>query len=88
MPVIHIPSLMRDLTDGKDKVEIEGKTLRQVIRNLEEQYPGTKGRLCDQEDRINPGISVFIDGNVSRQGLYAEVQEASEIHFLPAVGGG
>ena len=79
---------MRDLTDGKAKVEIEGKTLRQVIKNLESQFPGTKDRLCDQEDRINPGISVFIDGTVSRQGLYAKLHEATEIHFLPAVGGG
>jgi len=79
---------MRELTDGKAKVEIDGKTLRQVIRNLEAQFPGTRDRLCDQEDRINPGISVFIDGSVSRQGLYAELQEATEIHFLPAIGGG
>jgi hypothetical protein len=35
-----------------------------------------------------PGISVIIDGVPSQLGLLENVREDSEVHFLPARGGG
>ena len=40
-----------------------------------------------QEDLI-PGLAVIIDGEVSLLGMLDKVQETSEVHFLPAIGGG
>ena len=87
MPIVWIPSLMRDLTGGAEKVSIVGETLRQVIRHLEETYPGVMERLCD-EGRLKPTIAVVIDGRVARKGLLEQVRDDSEIHFVPAISGG
>lgn len=87
MPIVWIPAPMRDLTGGQDKVTVEGKTLRQVIAALDEQYPGMKARLCDN-DALRPGLAVAIDTQMATMGLLQPVQENSEIHFLPAIGGG
>ena len=87
MPVVSIPSLMQKLTNGADKVTAEGKTLREVIRSLDQNYPGIRARLCDG-DRIRPGISVYIDGVISREGMRQPVSDSTEIHFLPAISGG
>lgn len=80
---------MQGLTQGQDKVKVSGKTIRQVIDNLEALYPGFKDRLCDLEsDRIRPNISVAVDGEITRLGLLQRVKEKSEIHFIPAISGG
>ena len=87
MPMVAIPSLMQNLTDGKEKAEVEGQTIREVINNLESSYPGFKERLCE-DDRIRPNIALYVDGAVSREGMRQQVTEETEIHFLPAISGG
>ena len=87
MATVFIPSLMRKLTDERDTLEVAGATVREVINNLEAEYPGTKDRLVDKF-KIKSTISVAIDGEISPMGILAKVGEQSEVHFLPAVGGG
>ena len=87
MPTIAIPSLMQKLTNGANQVVVEGKTLREVVNNLEAAHPGFKERLCDG-DRIRPSISVYIDGVMTREGMHQPVGETASIHFVPAVSGG
>lgn len=87
MPIVSVPSLMQNLTNGADKVTVDGETLREVIENLEESYPGFKARLCDG-NRIRKNISLYIDGTISREGMRQSVKEDTEIHFLPAISGG
>ena len=87
MPVVAIPALMRNLTDGEDSVTISGVTIREVIDNLETRYPGTKEKLCEG-DRIHPSIGVYVNGVLTRVGMHERVDADAELHFLPAIGGG
>ena len=87
MATVYIPSLMQKLTDGKSKVEIEGATIRQIITQLDSQYPGIKERLVE-DNRIKGNISVAVDGEITPLGMLEKVNENSEVHFLPAIGGG
>jgi molybdopterin synthase sulfur carrier subunit len=84
---VFIPSLLRDLTGGHDRVEVEGRTVRQVVANLEAAYPGLRERLVDG-DTLSPRVQVAVDGHVSRLGLLERVGETSEVHFIPAISGG
>ena len=87
MPVVWIPSLMRNLTGGKETVTVPGSTIGQVIEELEREFPGIKSRLCDAGG-LRRGIAVAVDTQVGRLGLAEPVNEDSEVHFLPAVSGG
>ena len=87
MATVYIPSLMQKLTDGSSKVEVVGSTVRQIVENLEKDYPGMKDRLVD-DNRIKGNISVAIDGEITTMGMLGKVDENSEVHFLPAIGGG
>ena len=87
MAKVFIPAQMRDLTEGCAEVEIEGVTLRQLIGNLEERFPGIADRLIDGE-RLMPGLALSIDGDISTWGLLAKIPPESEVHFVPAIGGG
>ena len=87
MATVFIPSLMQNLTEGQHKVEVQGSTVRQIIESLESEYPGIKMRLVDN-GRVKPNISVAVDGEVTPLGMLEKVGENSEVHFLPAIGGG
>ena len=87
MATVFIPSLMQSLTDGQSTVQIQGTTVRQIIDNLDSEYPGVKDRLVE-DGRVKPNISVAVDGEVTPLGMLEKVSENSEVHFLPAIGGG
>ena len=88
--VVHevwIPSLYRDLTGAKEIVEVPGATVGQVIAELDRRYPGIEARLC-QDGRLRPNISVAVNGTISYRGVRQRLNEASEVHFVPALSGG
>ncbi len=87
MATVYIPSLMQKLTEGRSKVTVPGSTVRQIVENLEKEYPGIKERLVDGH-RIKPNISVAVDGQTTPLGMLEKVGDDSEVHFLPAIGGG
>ena len=87
MALVWIPAQLRDLTGGRTRVTIRGRTVRQVVENLDAAYPGVGSRLIE-DGRLSPLIAVAIDSEVSELGLLQPVGEDSEVHFIPAVSGG
>jgi molybdopterin synthase sulfur carrier subunit len=87
MATVFIPSLLRDLTAGRDRVDVEGRSVRQIVANLDAAYPGIAARLLEG-DALSPRVQVSVDGHVSRLGLLERVGESSEVHFIPAISGG
>jgi molybdopterin synthase sulfur carrier subunit len=87
MAKVEIPSLMRDLTEGRRWVEVPGRTVRAVIETLDERYPGVKERLC-RGDELASTIIVSVDGHISHRGLFQRLSEDSEVRFLPVIEGG
>ena len=88
MATVFIPAPFRDLSGGADRVDLPGKTVRQVVNALDERYPGIKARLCADDGSLNPNVQVSVDGYVTRIGMLEKVGEASEVHFIPAISGG
>jgi molybdopterin synthase sulfur carrier subunit len=79
--------MLQKLTDGVKQVDLEARNIRQVIEQLEGLYPGMKDRLVE-DGEIRPNLAVAIDGDVAIMGLLQKVGENSEVHFVPAIGGG
>ena len=87
MARVFIPSQWRDLTDSQEEVAIDGASLDQVIAGLEARFPGIRQRVCT-EGTIAPGLAVSVDGKIASRGMRTGVAPDSEVHFLPAIGGG
>jgi len=87
MVQVFIPPLLRDAVGGVDQVEVPAATVRQVVAALEVRFPGVRDRLC-AGDVLRPGLVVAVNGTVSSLGLLQIVADGSEVHFLPAIGGG
>lgn len=86
MPRVFIPHAMRSLV-GQEVVEAGGKSVREIIDELDTRFPGVKDRLC-QGDQLRAGLVVAVGGAVSALGLLEHVEPDAEVHFLPALGGG
>ena len=87
MAIIFIPTMLQPLTGGVKQTECEGRNVRQIIDGLEARYPGIKERLVE-DGEIRSNLAVAIDGDVARMGMLERVSENSEVHFVPAIGGG
>jgi hypothetical protein len=87
MPLVWIPSQLLDLCAGLRQVRVPGRTVAEVIANLDADCPGIAARLLDG-DRLVPEIAVSVDGAVSTLGLLEPVEDRSEVFFVPAIQGG
>ena len=79
--------MLQKLTGGVKQVDLEARNVRQVIDGLDQLYPGIKKSLLEG-GAIRRNLAVAIDGEVAMMGLLEKVGESSEIHFVPAIGGG
>ncbi len=87
MATVFIPTMLQPLSGGVKEVTIDAGNVRGIVEELERLYPGIKERLVE-DGRIRPNVSVAIDGEIARMGLLEKVSEGSEVHFVPAIGGG
>ncbi len=87
MPRVFLPPLVRPLAAGQAVVEVPGSTVRDVLAALEARFPGIRQRLCDGAE-LRPAVCVVVDAQLSALGLLQPVGPASEVHFVPALGGG
>jgi molybdopterin synthase sulfur carrier subunit len=79
--------MLQTMTGGVKQVDLAAGNVRQVIDRLDQLFPGIKDRLV-VEGQIRPSLAVAIDGEVARMGLLDRVGDNSEVHFVPAIGGG
>lgn len=86
MAVVWVPSLLRPLAGGATTVRASGSTLRQVIDDLDRQYPGFRDRLIEN-GAIRSEIALAIASDEVSD-LNAAVGDDTEVHILPAIAGG
>ena len=67
--------------DGAASVSISAVTIRELLRELVEQYPG-------MQNQLNDGIAVSVNGEIFRDSWSEEIPEGAEIFLLPRIQGG
>jgi molybdopterin synthase sulfur carrier subunit len=87
---VRIPTPLRKLTQDKDVVQASGKTIQEIVENLEKQYPGLKERLCDERGELRRFVNVYLNDEDIRfaQGKQTPVNDGDEVSVIPAIAGG
>ena len=91
MPVtVRIPTPLRRMTNGQDKVEMEESNLSAMIESMEVSYPGIKERLIDENGELRYFVNIYLNGEDVRflDGLNTSAAAGDEISIVPAVAGG
>lgn len=88
--VVRLPGALRDSTGGSTKVEARGKTLAEVLDDLDRRYPGLRSRILDDGGELRSYVNVFIGERDARDvgGIGAAVAEGDEVMVIPAMAGG
>ena len=87
---VRIPTPLRRITNGMDKVSVEGASLAEVIGSLNAEFPGMKERLCDEAGEIRTFVNIYVNGEDVRflDGLKTATEAGDELSIVPAVAGG
>ena len=87
---VRIPTPLRKLTNGQDKVSVDGNTLRSIVEELENEFPGIKDRICDENGELRNFVNLYVNGEDVRfeAGLDTPTSSGSEVSIVPAVAGG
>jgi molybdopterin synthase sulfur carrier subunit len=87
---VKIPTALRALTGGSDRVEGQGNTVREVIENLDGAYPGLKARICDEENQLHRFINLYANQDDIRflDALDTGLEDGDELSIIPAIAGG
>ena len=88
--MVRIPTPLRRLTNGQDRATVEDGSLREIISSLEEQFPGMKERLCDDQGELRSFVNMYVNGEDIRflNGLDTSTKAGDEVSVVPAVAGG
>ncbi len=87
---VRIPTLLRKFTKGKATVKVEGKTIEELLKELNKKYPGIRERICDEKGEIRRFINIYVNDEDIRflKGKKTKLEDGNEVSILPAVAGG
>ena len=87
---VRVPTPLRRLTNGQDRVSVDAQSLLGVIDVLESRFPGIKNRLCDDQGELRNFVNLYVNGEDVRflDGLNTLTKSGDEISIVPAVAGG
>ena len=89
MAVVRIPPTLRTATGGAREVEASGDTVRDLLDDLAERFPGLGGQVLE-DGEIAPFVNVYVEGEDVRtlEGLDTPVENGQTVILLPAMAGG
>ena len=86
---VRIPTPLRTLTGGKDEISASGSNVRDIIEDLERNYPGLKDRLCDDKG-VRRFVNIYANEEDIRflDGLDTKIKDGDSLSIVPAIAGG
>jgi molybdopterin converting factor small subunit len=86
---IHIPTPMRQHTEGQAIVEAQGNTVQGVLDDLAQKFPGIAPRLFDN-GQVRRFVNVYLNDEDIRylDNLATAVKDGDQLAIIPAVAGG
>lgn len=87
---VRIPTPLQRQTQDRFQVVAEGKDVREVLLDLERQYPGIRERLYDEQGELRRFINIYVNTDDIRflKGEATPVNDGDEISIIPAIAGG
>jgi molybdopterin synthase sulfur carrier subunit len=90
MATVKIPTPMRRHVGGASTVKIEGARVREVLANLQGQYPTIGERIFEPDGKVKSYVNIFLNNEDIRflNGLDTPLRDNDTVVLLPALAGG
>lgn len=71
-------------------MEVEGKTLYDVLKRIDEKHPGIIDYILDEQKRLRKHVNIFIGDEMvtDRVLLSDKLNESGDIYIMQALSGG
>jgi molybdopterin synthase sulfur carrier subunit len=86
MATVRLRAPLSELTGGKRELRLEGATVLDVLRALEDEHPAITGWILDERITIRQHVNVFVNGERGREDTALATDD--QIHVLPSISGG
>jgi len=86
MATVRLRAPLSELAGGRRELELDGATVGEVLRALENEHPDIKGWILDERTTIREHINVFVNGERGREDTALAAND--RIHVLPSISGG
>ena len=84
---VVLPTPLVEYTAGRREVEAQGRTLAELLGDLDRRYPGIRFRVVDEQGAIRPHIKFFVDRELARS-LELRLAPGAEVLVVAALSGG
>ncbi|PSF37516.1 molybdopterin synthase sulfur carrier subunit [Aphanothece hegewaldii CCALA 016] len=91
MPVkVLIPTPLQKFTNDQATIECTATTVGDLINSLEQNCPGIKARLCDEDGKPRRFLNFYVNSEDIRflEGVETSLADGDEVSIVPAVAGG
>ena len=90
MTRVRIPPTLRDAVGGAREVDASGSTVRELLADLAERFPGLGSQVLENGNEIAPFVNVSVNTEDVRtlDGLETPVGDGTSVILLPAMAGG
>src|SRR5215813_3447835 len=87
---ILIPTPLRPFTDKKDAVDVEGKTVGELLADLTAKHSGLKAHLYNDQGKLRSFVNIYINDEDIRylQKEQTPVKAGDTVSIIPSVAGG
>ncbi len=86
---VFLYSGLKEFTDGKNMVEVQGSTVGECLADLIEQFPKMKPEVFDENDKLLGRILVSINlKSAYPEELAKPIKNGDELYILRAIPGG
>jgi sulfur-carrier protein len=86
MPVVCLREPLKRLAGNRSELALAGRTVGELLRELEREHPATSGWLLDERGILRPHINVFVSGEPGGQETPVDAED--RVHVIPAISGG
>jgi len=87
--LIYLHKSHRQHTDGKETVDVQGKTVGECLGNLVQKYPGLKNELFDKNGKLKNIIEIYLNmASAFPDELAKPTRAGDEIHITILLAGG
>ncbi|MFB6276939.1 MAG: MoaD/ThiS family protein [Halothece sp.] len=87
---VLVPTVLQKYTDNQSVLECDGNNVQELVETLEQNYPGFKGRLRDDEGKLRRFLNFYVNSEDIRflENEQTSLQDGDEVSIVPAVAGG
>ncbi|MBD1937317.1 MoaD/ThiS family protein [Microcoleus sp. FACHB-68] len=87
---VLIPTPLQKFTNEQSTLDCTGSTVAELLESLEQNCPGIKARLCDDNGEPRRFLNFYVNSEDIRflDGTSTALQDGDEVSIVPAVAGG